>query len=127
MSAELSLSAANAILDGTATIPATLYLKAHVGNPGNAGANNAATETTRKSFTRNAAAAGATSNPAALTWTGAAAGGGGDTWTHWSAWDAASGGACWIVGTFASSVTVNNGDTVAIAIGDLDLSVTVWT
>ena len=60
MSAEFSTFGANSVLDGTG-IPATLYLKAHLGNPGAAGTANAAAETTRKAFTRSAASAGATS------------------------------------------------------------------
>lgn len=122
MSAELSLYGANHVLDGTA-MPATLYVKAHTGNPTNAGTANPATETTRKAFTRVAAAAGATSNVATLTWLGAAAS---ETWSHWSAWDASSGGNCWIVGTCSPPIVVTAGDTVRCAIGDLDLSLTVW-
>lgn len=123
MSAELSLFGANSVLDGTA-LPATLYVKPHLGNPGNAGANNAAAETTRHSFARNAASGGATSNPSTVTWTNCAAN---ENWTHWSAWDASSGGNCWMVGTFVSTVGVTATDNVQIAVGDLDLSLTVWT
>ena len=52
--ANWSTYGANAILDGTA-MPATLYAKLHIGNPGAAGTSNPAAETSRKSFTRVAA------------------------------------------------------------------------
>lgn len=123
MSAEFSTFGANSVLDGTG-IPATLYLKAHLGNPGAAGTANAATETTRKAFTRSAASAGATSNPALLQWTNAAAT---ENWTHWTAWDASTGGNCWMVGDLSATVNVAATDTVEIAVGDLDLAVTIWT
>lgn len=123
MSAEFSTFGANSVLDGTG-IPATLYLKAHLGNPGAAGTANAAAETTRKAFTRSAASAGATSNPALLQWTSAAAT---ENWTHWTAWDAATAGNCWMVGDLSATVNVAATDTVEIAIGDLDLAVTIWT
>ena len=134
MSAEFSTFGANSVLDGTG-IPATLYLKAHLGNPGAAGSStpgpagaagtaNAAAETTRKAFTRSAASAGATSNPALLQWTSAAAT---ENWTHWTAWDAATAGNCWMVGDLSATVNVAATDTVEIAIGDLDLAVTIWT
>ena len=68
MAGWLSTYGANAVLDGTA-IPATLYGKLHIGNPTAAGTSNAATETTRKSFTRATSSGGATSNAADMTWT----------------------------------------------------------
>lgn len=123
MSAEFSTYGANAVLDGT-VMPATLYVKAHTGNPGSAGTNNAAAETTRQSFTRTAASGGATTSVANLIWTNVATA---ETWTYWSAWDAASGGNCWMVGSFVAGIALLIGENAQVNAGDFDLSVTVWT
>lgn len=119
----LSTYGANAVLDGTA-MPATLYAKIHVGDPGAAGTANAAVETTRKAFTRSAAAAGATANAAIIQWTNIA---GSETATHITLWDAASGGNCWWVGALTNPVGYVVTDTFEIAAGDLDLAMTIWT
>ncbi len=87
----LSTYGANAVLDGTA-MPATLYAKLHIGNPGAAGTANPAGETTRKAFTRAAASGGATSNVAALTWTAVSTS---EDYSHITIWDASSAGNCW--------------------------------
>lgn len=112
----------NAVLNGTA-IPATLYVKLHTGNPGADATANAATETTRKAFTRSTATTGTNSNAAALTWTGIA---GSQDATHFSAWDAASAGNPWIVGTVTANA-YTAGDTFEIAAGDLDLTLDIWS
>lgn len=121
MAGWLSTHGANAVLDGTA-IPATLHAKAHIGNPGAAGTANPATETTRKSFTRAAAASGATSNAGALTWTSYPAA---EDVTHLSLWDASSGGNCWGIVPLTANVLAI-GDTLNVAAGDLDLSLDIW-
>lgn len=121
MAGWLSTYGANAVLDGTA-MPATLYGKLHVGNPTAAGTANAATETTRKSFTRAASASGATSNVAALQWVAIA---GSQDATFLSLWDASTAGNCWgIVPITANPYTA--GDTYTIAAGDLDLSLDIF-
>lgn len=118
---------ANAVLNGTA-IPATLYLKAHIGNPGADAANNAAAHTTRQSFTRTTSTVGANSNAADIEFTALAAN---ETWSHWSAWDAASGGNPWFVGTVkqsgvASPLAVTAGGTARVVAGDLDFTAAIW-
>lgn len=118
----LSTYGANAILDGTA-LPATLYAKLHIGNPGAAGTSNPAGETTRKSFTTGAAAAGATSNEAAMTWSSVSTT---EDYSHITIWDAATDGNCWFVGALTASA-VTAGDTFEIPTGDLDLSFTIWS
>ena len=120
--ANLSTYGANAILDGTA-MPATLYAKLHIGNPGAAGTSNPAGETVRKSFTRGAAASGATTNAADLDW---ASVGATEDYSHVTIWDASSGGNCWWVGVLSAS-TVTLGDDFTIPAGDLDLSFTIWS
>jgi hypothetical protein len=113
---------ANSILNGTA-LPATLHVKLHTGNPGASAASNAAGNTTRQSFTRSTSTTGTNSNAAALTWTSVSTS---ETYTHFSAWDNASAGDPWIVGTVTASA-VTSGDTFEIATGDLDLTLTVWS
>lgn len=117
----LSTYGANAILDGTA-MPATLYLELHTGNPTAAGTANSA-GLDRKSFTRAAAAAGASSNVAELLWSAPPAA----TVSHATVWDALSGGNCWWVGAL-DAIQVFDGvlDFVIVA-GDLDLSFGVWS
>ena len=123
MAAEFSTYGATQILDGVA-LPTTLYLQLHIGNPGAAGASNAAAETTRKSFTRDPATAGVTAAAATLSWSGVAAA---ETYSHWTAWDALTAGNCWAVGDFASPVAVSAAGNFSIPDGDFDLSIAVWS
>lgn len=96
------------------------WIKPHIGDPGAAGASNAAVETTRQQATFGAAAG----NPATavttalLTWTNVAAG---EDWTHFSMWTAS------VAGTFlwSGTITANPltaGDNLQFAIGALALS-----
>lgn len=117
---------ANAVLDGTA-VPATLYVKLHIGNPGSAGTANAAAETARKAFTRIAAAAGLTTNAAIVEWLNAAAD---EDITHVSAWSTVgpAGGNCWFVGPATNGpVVVLAGNTIQIDIGELVMEAGIWT
>jgi len=120
----LTVFGANALWDGT-SIPATLYVKLHLGDPTDAGTANPATETTRKSFTRVAAAAGATSNVLVTEWLSYSVA---ENLTHVSIWDASSGGNCWFVDEIedAPLLTVI-GQAVEIAAGQLDMAFTTWT
>jgi hypothetical protein len=125
MAVGISAFAANALFDAignaTAFSVATCYIKLHVGDPGAAGAGNAATETTRKAVSFGAAASGAIASDAAVTWTNVA---GTEDFTHFSLWDASSGGNFLGSGTITAAA-VTAGDTFTIASGDLDLSLTV--
>lgn len=106
----------------TYTANAAFYVKLHLGDPGAAGANNAATETTRQAVTFGAAASsGAISNTAAITWTNVSTS---ETYTHVSFWTASSGGTFLGADDLSSSAAVTAGDTFQIAIGDLDLTLT---
>lgn len=116
--AQLSTYGANAVLNGTA-IPATLYLKLHVSAPGAAGTSGAATETTRKSFTRTTSTAAANSNVADMTWTSVA---GTEDFTYATAWDASTAGNCWFTDIPVTANAVTTGDTFTIAAGDLDFT-----
>lgn len=87
-----AVNTANALLNAiraggtTKTAPTNTYAKLHVGDPGAAGAANAAAgDTTRKSFTQAAASGGALAmNGTAPVWTN---GGVTETITHISVWD----------------------------------------
>ena len=125
MAVGISSFSANALFDAignnTSFAVATCYIKLHVGDPGAAGAGNPATETTRKAVSFGAAASGAIASDAAVTWTNVA---GTEDYTHFSLWDASSGGNFLGSGTITAAA-VTAGDTFTIASGDLDLSLTV--
>lgn len=107
-------------LRNTSFAVANVYAKLHIGDPGEAGTSNAATETTRKSITFNAAAtpAGTMTNSNALTWTNVA---GSEDYTHISLWDNVSAGNCLYTGTVTANA-VTAGDTFEIAAGQLTVS-----
>ena len=106
----------------TYTANAAFYIKLHLGAPGSAGTNNAATETTRQAATFGAAASSAAiSNTAAIEWVGVSTT---ETYTHISAWTASSGGTFLGSDDLSSSAAVTAGDTFRIPTGDLDLTVT---
>ena len=111
----------NAIGNATSFSVTTCYVQLHVGDPGANGTANTATETTRKSVSFGAASGGAISNDAAITWTNIA---GSQDATHFSLWDASSGGNFLGSGTITAAA-YTAGDTYTIASGDLDLSLTV--
>lgn len=105
----------------TYTANAAFYAKLHTGSPGSAGTTNAATETTRQAVTFGAAAAsGAISNTAAVTWTSVSTT---ETITHISFWTASSGGTFLGSDDLPSSKALTAGDTLTIAIGDIDLTI----
>ena len=111
----------NAIGNNTSFAVTTCYVQLHVGDPGASGTANTATETTRKSVSFGAASGGAISNDVAIEWTSIS---GSQDATHFSLWDASTSGNFLGSGTVtANSYTA--GDTFTIAIGDLDLSLTV--
>lgn len=110
----------------TYTANAAVYAKLHTGSPGSAGTSNAATETTRQAVTFGAAASGgAISNTAAITWTGLAGpvSPSTETITHVSFWTASSGGTFLGSDDLPSSKAISSGDTLTVAPGDLDLTV----
>jgi phosphodiesterase/alkaline phosphatase D-like protein len=92
----------------------TVYCKLHTGDPGEDCTSNAATETTRKSFTVGAAASGAVTTDSAMTWTNVAAT---ETYSHVSIWDAVAAGNPLWYGAMSASKSVTAGDTFTFAIG----------
>ncbi len=110
----------NALCRNTAwSQPAAVWIQLHTGDPGAAGTTSVATEADRVQATfGDAATTGAISNTAALTWTGVAAS---EDYSHYSAWDASSGGNFLFSGTLTAAA-ISAGSDFTIAIGDLDLT-----
>ncbi len=100
------------------TIPSNVYVKLHTGDAGEAGTTNAATETTRKVAAWATASSGSIATSATLEWTNVAAT---ETYSHWSMWDASTGGNCLWTGALSSSAAVTAGDTFQITTLTLSL------
>lgn len=96
---------------GSAYSASATYLKLHTGDPGETGANNAATETTRKAVSFGAASGGSKTSTATVEWTLVAAT---ETYSHWSLWDASTGGNCLWYGALSANASVTAGDTFEI-------------
>ena len=110
----------HALGTGSFTMPSNVYMKLHIGTPGDDGTTNAASETTRVDCGNfAAAAAGTTDNDAAIQWSSVS---NTETYSHFSLWDASSGGNCLFVGALSSSVAVTAGDDFEIPAGDLDIT-----
>ena len=103
------------------TAPTGFYVKLHLGDPGAAGASNAAVETTRQSASMAAASGGTITNDAAVTWTNVSTT---ETYSHVSFWSAAAAGTFLGSDDLAVARAVTAGDTFTIATGDLDLAIT---
>lgn len=122
MAGSLTVYGRNALLNGTA-MPATLYLQQHTGAPGSAGTSNVSTDCasgTRKAFTRTTSTVGTNENVEVLDVNITVS----ETLSHWSAFDANSGGNCWWTGDWNSARSYVNGDIARVKAGDLDLSIT---
>lgn len=105
---------------GAYTAPTNIYVKLHLGDPGEAGTGNAAVETTRQEATfTGPASAGSISNNADITWTSVSTS---ETYSHVSLWDNVSAGNCLWTGALSASKTVTAGDTFRISAGNLTLS-----
>lgn len=111
----------NAVCRATAYSEGEVWAKLHTGDPGSAGTNNAAVETTRKQVTfGNAATGRAITNTAVLEWTNVA---GTETVTHVSLWDAAAAGNFLGRDDLSAAAPLQAGDTLRIPVGELDLEV----
>ena len=93
------------------TMPATVYVKLHLGDPGEAATSNAAVEDTRKSAAWATAASGAIATSATLEWTSVSTT---ETYSHWSMWDNLTAGNALWSGALATSAAVTAGDTFQI-------------
>ena len=98
---------------GTAawTMPTNVYVKLHLGDPGEDATDNAAVEDTRKVSAWDAAASGAIATSATIEWTNVSTT---ETYTHWSAWDASTAGNALWTGALSASAAVTAGDTFQI-------------
>lgn len=131
MAVGLASAVANAVLDAlynntapTATLQVAVpWLQLHTADPGAAGTNAVAGNATRKdlSAVMGAAASGALTNTADITWSTGEV----DTsedYTHFSIWTASTAGTFKQSGTITANA-VTAGDQFTIAAGDLDFSV----
>lgn len=97
------------------------YIKLHTGDPGDAGTNNAAGETTRKSITSAASSGGVFTSTNDLIWTSVSTS---ETYSHVSLWDAVgpAGGNCLWTGALTTPKAVIAGDTFTIPTGSLTVT-----
>lgn len=103
---------------GTVT---SVFVKLHVGDPGEDGTGNPATHTTRVEASFGAASGGAVSNDADIEFDSLSAQ---ETITHVSLWDASTGGNCLAYGALGTPQDVNVGGLLRIPAGDLDITIT---
>lgn len=96
------------------TGPTTVYAKAHIGDPGEAGTSNAAAHTTRASFTFGASSGGVATSDSDMAWTSWASG---ETVTHLSFWDASTAGNCLGSGALTASKVMQTGDNLTVPTG----------
>jgi hypothetical protein len=126
MTTGLNSLQANAILNqltaqGTWTAPGLFFVQLHTGDPGVAGTSNVANNAVRHTATFSAAAAGAITTSALVTWVSVSAT---ETYSFVSFWNSGTAGA----GTFLASDNlevargVTAGDTFTIAAGDIDIT-----
>jgi len=101
------------------TAPVGFFLKLHTGDPGAAGASNAAAETTRQSCSMSAASGGTITNDAAVVWTNVSTT---ETYSYVSFWSAVAAGTFLGSDDLTPSRAVTAGDTFTISIGDVDLT-----
>jgi len=94
---------------GAYTMPTQVYIKLHVGAPGEDADANAAAETTRQAADWNAAASpgGTAALSATVSWTNVSTT---ETYSHFSLWDDATAGNPLIHGALDSPVAVTAGD-----------------
>lgn len=121
MATGLLTADANSILD-TWAAATPKYIKLHVGDPGVAGASNAAGNTVRKLISWAAATGGVVSSNANVDWTNVSTT---ETPSHFSLWDAVSGGNFKGSGTLPSPRAVGAGDNYQLPSGDIDISLNV--
>jgi hypothetical protein len=93
------------------TMPTTVYLKLHTGDPGEAATSNAATEATRKAASWGTAASGSIATSGTVEWTNVSTT---ETYSHWSMWDASTAGNALWSGALSTSAAVTAGDTFQV-------------
>jgi len=93
------------------TMPSTVYVKLHLGDPGEAATSNAAVEDERKSASWATAASGSIVTSGTIEWTNVSTT---ETYSHWSLWDDVSAGNALWSGALATTAAVTAGDTFQI-------------
>lgn len=127
MATGLAVGIANSILNALCrgaswSQPTEVWVQLHIGEPGAAGASNAATETTRKQATFGTnAAGGVIANTAQSQWTAVAAT---EDYTHFTAWSASTVGTFLFSGLITANAVASN-DTFTAAIGAFTCTFTV--
>lgn len=115
--------AENKILDATlrnvSFAVAAVYVKLHIGDPGEAGTANAAGNTTRQAATFAAASGGVATSNADITWTNVSTT---ETYSYASLWDASTAGNCLWTGPLSAAKAVILGDTFSILSGNLTVT-----
>lgn len=100
-------------------LPATMYVKLHTGDPGEAGSLNAASESTRKAVTFAAAVANTRASSSAAEWVNVSTN---ETYSHVSLWELAFGGSCLWTMALAESKAVSKEDNFTLKAGQLSVS-----
>lgn len=109
----------DAVFNATAFSVTTPYVSLHTADPGETGASECVGGSyARQSGSFAAASAGATTTDAQISYATMPA----CTITHVGVWDASTSGNFLWGGALTASKTVNSGDTVQIATGDLDVT-----
>jgi hypothetical protein len=93
------------------TMPSTVYVKLHLGDPGEEGTSSAAANTSRQSAAWATASSGSIATSATITWTNVS---NTETYSHWSLWDNSTAGNCLWTGALSASAAVTAGDTFQI-------------
>lgn len=126
MTTGLASAIANSMLNALCrnaawTQPAAFYVKLHTGDPGAAGAANAAANTTRVATTFSAAAAGSITTSADTGWANVP---NAETYSHVSFWDALTSGTFLGSTALTTPRTVAVGDNFTIKAGSLTVPLT---
>jgi hypothetical protein len=122
MSTQWATPGANAILGGAA-LPLALYIQRHTGDPGAAGTANVAADTRRIAVNLGTPAAAVALNVDYAEILNATTT---ETITHVTVWGALSGGTCYFVAALAPALDITVAETVAIAIGQLSITLPIW-
>jgi hypothetical protein len=93
--------------NGAPSAVTNVFIKLHIGAPGEDATGNPAGETTRQEATFGAAASGVVSLSATVSWTNVSTT---ETYSHFSLWDASSAGNPLVVGALDSPVAVTAAD-----------------
>lgn len=113
---------ADALLAG-GTMPTTFYVARHTANPGDDGTLNPATDTRRIAVTMDTPVNGVALNATYGEILNATTT---EDITHISLWDSSSGGVCWFIDALGSTLNITATETVAIAIGQLSITLNLW-